>query len=434
MPAAGRHDERRMSLYRPSQKEQVRNTPEATGNRSDGIALAVGSLTNGIAAYLYVLAGTQILGAEAFAPISVLWTIWSFAAATLTFPIQHWIIRTMQAESGERPIRAARPTLVAIAGVAATLTFLTTYLARNRLFGAAGLGYPSLAAVIVLSSAILGFSRGILAGRGRFKAAATVVAGENLLRFFAGALILMLSGGPLAYATALTVGMSILVLYPDSLSARDTGPSTRASVGRMLAGIAGGTLIAQVILTGPPILLAALGGRPETITALFATAAVARAPYLVALGLAIRANARLSWMAVNAPGRLRRASNAAIAVSIGASLAAAAAAAWLGPEVIESVFGPGTSLAPGPTALVAGGSVLALGSLGLTVVLIARGDTTPITVAWVIAVVVAIAAAVFFDSAPLTRTITTFAIAETTAFIALTAGASFRNNAPAGTS
>lgn len=392
---------------------------ETAGDRSDSVALAVGSLVNGVAAYLYVVVGTQVLGATRFAPISILWTIWSFAAATLTFPIQHWIIRTVQTVGGERPVRAANGTLIAVTGSAMVLTLVGGLVWGERLFGSTGLGYPLLAAVIVFSASLLGISRGLIAARGRFKAAAVIVAGENLLRLAVGCGVLLLAGGSFAYATALAAGVAIIAFFPDSLSPRATGPDQPVSAGRMLAGIAGGTLIAQLVLTGPPVLVAALGAEPETITALFTTAAIARAPYLVALGLAIRGNARLSWMAANEPGRLGSATRLIAIASVAAAPIVALAAAPIAPHVIEFIFGPDTSLPSGPTALVVGASVLALGNLALMVVLIARGDTVRISVAWAIAAVFAIVSVAVLGSTPLWQTAIAFAVAEAVAFVAL---------------
>jgi hypothetical protein len=397
----------------------VASEAETIGSQSDSFALAAGSLANGVAAYLYVVLGTQALGAVSFAPISILWTIWSFAAATLTFPIQHWVIRTVQAEGGERPIRAARTTLVMVTITATAFTLVAGVIWRDRLFGSTGFGFPLLAAAIVMSAGILGLSRGLVAARGRFKAAAMIVAGENLLRLGAGVAVVLLAGGSLAYGAALAAGIGIIVFYPSSLSPRDTGSASPASAGRMLAGIAGGTLIAQIVLTGPPVLLAALGAEGATITALFTTAAVARAPYLIALGLAIRGNARLSWLAIHEPDRLQSTTWLIAGVSVIAALIVAIAAAVIGPTIIEFVFGPSTSLPAGPTALVVGASVLALGSLAFMVVLIARGRTMRITIAWFIAGALAAASIALVDSTPLDRVTIGFMVAEGVAFVAL---------------
>ncbi len=51
--------------------------------------------------------------------MSVLWTYWAFSGAALTFPVQHWIIRTVAVE-GEGAVRAPPPTLGVVV-VAASL-------------------------------------------------------------------------------------------------------------------------------------------------------------------------------------------------------------------------------------------------------------------------------------------------------------------------
>ena len=64
--------------------------------RDSGV-LAVGSLLNGLLAYVFFATVTRALGAEAAAPVSVLWAYWSFAAAALAFPLQHWAARSVTA-------------------------------------------------------------------------------------------------------------------------------------------------------------------------------------------------------------------------------------------------------------------------------------------------------------------------------------------------
>jgi hypothetical protein len=65
----------------------------------DTSALAAGSVASGVLAYVFFATTTRALGPESAAPVSVLWTYWSFSAATFTFPVQHWIARTVAAHS-----------------------------------------------------------------------------------------------------------------------------------------------------------------------------------------------------------------------------------------------------------------------------------------------------------------------------------------------
>ncbi len=60
-------------------------------------ALALGSAASGLLAYVVFVLITRGLGADAAAPVSVLWTHWAVAGAGFTFPLQHWITRSVVA-------------------------------------------------------------------------------------------------------------------------------------------------------------------------------------------------------------------------------------------------------------------------------------------------------------------------------------------------
>ena len=66
-------------------------------SRRAPVVLAAGSVVSGLLAYVLFALVTRGLGAEVAAPVSVLWTLWTFAAAALTFPLQHWITRSVVA-------------------------------------------------------------------------------------------------------------------------------------------------------------------------------------------------------------------------------------------------------------------------------------------------------------------------------------------------
>ena len=74
-----------------------------------GPLLALGSAANGVLAYVFFALTTRALGAEAAAPVSVLWAWWAFAAAAFTFPAQHWIARSVSTHRGEVGVRTALP-------------------------------------------------------------------------------------------------------------------------------------------------------------------------------------------------------------------------------------------------------------------------------------------------------------------------------------
>src|SRR4029453_6819025 len=90
-------------------------------------ALAAGSVVAGLLAYVFFALATRSLGAEGAAPVSILWSYWSAAAAVLTFTVQHWIIRTLAHDGHEGAVARSLPKfaimaagLTALAGVVST--------------------------------------------------------------------------------------------------------------------------------------------------------------------------------------------------------------------------------------------------------------------------------------------------------------------------
>src|ERR1700704_4634073 len=80
----------------------------------DTAFLAVGSSVSGVLAYVFFAIVARALGAEASAPVSVLWTYWSLAAAALAFPLQHWAARSVAANGGDQVVRRSLPALSAV--------------------------------------------------------------------------------------------------------------------------------------------------------------------------------------------------------------------------------------------------------------------------------------------------------------------------------
>jgi len=348
-------------------------------------ALLAGSLVNGLAAYGFIALGTRVLGADDFAPVAIVWVFWAFSAALLTFPIQHWVIRQMALDGHSGGVRAARGRVVLLAAAVALVEGLVALVARRSLFGDGSWFWPVCVAGVAAGAGFMGLLRGALAGAERYHAAAVAVGGENLLRLAAGAALLAVARDPRLLAAALLAGPAVAVLWPGIWR---LGPVRGPRPATGLVGAAGvSVLLSQVALNGGPPLLAALGGEQAEVTALFAALALFRAPYLVALGLTVRATAPLTRR-VAAHGRESLRPPALALASSGLALAAGAfGAAWpLGPPLIRALFGPATAPSGPIAGTIAAGCVLALGGLGLTVMLIVVGARAALVSSWAAAV------------------------------------------------
>ncbi len=350
-------------------------------------ALLAGAVVNGLAAYGFVALGTRALGAEGFAPVAIVWAFWAFSAALLTFPIQHWVIRQMALDRHSGGVRAAagRVTLLAVALAAGE--GLVALAAGRALFGDGSWVWPACVTGVALGTGFMGLLRGVLAGSGRYRAAAVAIGGENLIRLAVGGAVLAASRDPRLLAAALMSGPLIALLWPRALRLDPVaGPSPSTG----LVGAAGLSLVlSQAVLYGGPPVVAALGGAEAEVTALFSALAIFRAPYLMALGLTVRATAPLTRRVEGGGRGSLRAPALGVAAASVALAAAAFGAAWPGgPPLIRALFGPGTAPSGPVTGAGAAGCVLALGGLALTLMLIVVGARAALVSCWAVAVAV----------------------------------------------
>jgi O-antigen/teichoic acid export membrane protein len=390
----------------------------------DTSALAVGSVVSGVLAYVFFALVTRALGPVAAAPVSVLWAWWSFAGAALTFPLQHWITRSVTVHEGERAVRRALGGVVLVVVLVGAVAGLGSWLARDLLFHGPGVAFPLLVVAVALGSGAMGVVRGLLAARRRFPALGAALVAENSLRCVA-ALALMVAGveDPVAYGVSLVAGYLAIGFWPSTFRIADTGGDQEAeSPLAFVTGASVGQLLGQVVLTGGPVLLAAAGGAPAEVTALFAGLALFRAPYTLALGLVSQLTERLTRLVVRDQREaLRRFRLGVVLVTLAACVVGAGLGYWAGPTLMELVFGEGVRLPGGLTLLIAVGTVFALANLVLTVTALARGRTAALVRAWVIACVPGTLLFWLSPMSALDRTTWTFAVVEAAAFCWLVA-------------
>jgi len=309
--------------------------------------------------------------------------------------------------------------VLVLSGVLALLAAL----GGERLFNSSSLVWPLLVFMVTAGSAALGLQRGILAGRGRFYATAVAIAAENLVRLVAGIAVVVAADSVELFAATLALGVVVIVFWPEAwrFSGSRASSSTESVLG-FLGGLAGGILIAQVVLNVGPAVLKAMGGDDADVTGLFVSLALFRAPYLLALGLATRITGPLTGLVVDRRFReIRLLVYATAGVTAVGAVAGAAFGAIAGPWAIDLVFDQGVAPDSGVVAGIAAGSVVALGGLMLILVLLATGRTPAVSIAWSIGLVAGGLVLAFTTGDPLTRVVAAFIMAEIVAFSAMTA-------------
>ena len=386
----------------------------------DTSALAAGSVSSGLLAYVFFALATHALGAAAAAPVSVLWAYWSFAGAALTFPIQHWIARSVVAH-GEGSVRAAVRGVVVLSVVVALAATAVAWALRSLLFHTDRDWFPLLVGAVTLGAAATGFVRGVLSARRRFAAVGAGLVAENLARCVAAA-VLMVAGvrNPVAYGLCLVLGYVVAVAWPSTFRLSRAGTAPHVTPWAFLGGASGGQLIGQTVLTGGPVALALAGGSATEVTALFAGLALFRAPYTLALGLVAQLTGRLTLLVVERRQHdLNRLGGWLLVATLVSSGGAALVGALAGPPLLRLVFGADVSLPGRLTLVLAVGSTFAIANLVVTLVVLALGRTLALVGAWMLAVLPGALWFALSGSPALERTCATFLVVEVVAFALL---------------
>jgi O-antigen/teichoic acid export membrane protein len=388
----------------------------------DSAALIGGTVVSGLAVYGVSIIGIRAYGAADFAPISVLWTLWAVLAAVLTFPIQHWIIHRVAADGSEDAIASALSRIV-MAGLALAIVLgAVSWLVGSRLFGERRVLWPLLVALLTVGATLTGVARGVLAGRRRFKSVAAIIAAENAVRLVACAAVVITDGSIAAFGCAFVSGAACLVAWPRAFRFAPRTSFELPPFAAFIGGLGAGNILAQVVLIAGPLVLSAMGADRGDVTALFVTMALFRAPYVVALGLSVQLTAPLTQLAASdRRDALRPLVRRTVAATVATAGLAALVTFAVGPQLVDFVYGRTAAPDAGVVALVAAGSVLALGTLALTVVLAARARTNRVATAWALAVLTSALVIAFAPLDPIAAVAVGFLTAEVVALIAMVA-------------
>lgn len=385
--------------------------------------LGLASLTAGVLAYVVFAVLTRQLGAQDAAPVSVLWTWWGLSAAALSFPLQHWIVQLVTHHGGFAVVRRALPAVVGIGLALSVLAGAGSWVLRDPLFHRDDLAFPVLTAGLTAGSVLMGVLRGVLTARAHYTGLALSLVGEHVARVTPIVVLALLDvRDPAAYGTVLVLGSYLAVLWPPALRLPATGSRSAKASFALLSSAASGQLLAQVVLTSGPIVLALQGGAPAEVTALFVALAVFRAPLILAQGMVSPLTAR--WTLLATGGRTAEIRRVRVGILLTAVLGASSAAlvgAWLGPPVIRLVFGEAVDVDPLVAGVVAGGSMLAVANIGAMVLAIALSSAGRTVVAWGVAALVGVAVSLGGGD-PATRTAVAFAVAEVAALVVLSVG------------
>jgi len=383
----------------------------------DGTAVMItGTLIAGIGNYIYQLIGGRALGEHDFAPIGSLLTIHFLAFIIVLLPVEQLVIRSITIHGGmtKATVRTARTTIV----LTALIAFVVGLVGKDRFFGG-DTRFAYLAGATVLTHALFVHGRGTLAGHRRFRSYGESGAGAAILRVLLGATVLLALRSPLGFAAALAIGPLVIFIWPSSLRI-GLIPDQRTDPVRFLGTFILAAATSQVLLLSGTLVAGILGATTAVISTVFVTFTLARAP--LTFGYNLIARALPPFTALAQKGRdtlLNKWVVRLLVLGVVTAIPAGLLGYWLGPPIVEALFGQGFRPDPMFAMLAAAGVTFAGSSLFLGQILVARGDTGKLAIAWIVGVAVAVAGLLITTGDVATRIGVAFLSGEVGAILAL---------------
>ena len=396
--------------------------------RSDGTAYIVGgSLVAGIGAYAYQLLGGRTLGAEAFAPVSVLLTIHFLTFIVLLLPIEQLVVRrlTIDRTQSGLPAKAWWLGSLTVVGATAFAYFgVDQYLNGDRRF----ILFTGLTV-----AAHFGFAaaRGHLAGWRRFRSYGMASGAASLVRLGVAIAVTIVHPSASGFAVGLVLGPLAVGLWrpfrPVTVDREELRSEAKVALDDrgLLIGLVLAAASSQALLLAGPIVVGVLGGTAVEISIAFAAFTLGRAPLTFGYNLLARVLPPFTEMAARGERQELRAWARGMGwASTGLAVVAAGLGWLLGPWVVEVAFGADFAPTRLMAAAVSFGVVFAGGGLFVGQILVARGEPTRLGIAWLSGVVAATTAILLTPQLdPVTRVGIGFVAGEVVALVALVAGA-----------
>lgn len=381
--------------------------------------MVTGSVIGAIGALVFMVIAGDALGAEAFAPVGNAWNVFFIVATVVLVPLEQYAVR--EASRGRDTLVSDTSVHVRVAFLAVSVAVGVAWFENDRLFQGHR-QFPVLLGLMILGYSLFSVVKGAAAGFRRFSAVGWLLILEGVFRLSALFLMIWLfAAAPESVAWAMVAApLAGLALIRVSRRRSAGASSARTPAIPFFSAYFLGSGASQVLLAASPLVVKFLGADDVIVSAVTVTFTLFRAPLTLIFSLQGRLLSTLvRWSDAGQHGLLRVA--AAKLILGGAVLVVAA---WLvgralGPQVVglfyESDFVPSADFA----AWVAAGIIAASTAQILGQLLVARGATSRLAGAWMIALLVAVAVILGSGGEPQHRVAIAFATGEVTAFAAV---------------
>jgi len=351
----------------------------------------------------------------------VLWTLMFLTGTVGLTPVEQYVAR--EATAGRRVLTRRSSAIVAVAVVTALVAGTFTALTNDALF-LGERGFIVLGVLIVVATGPLFIARGLAIGQRRFDLYGLMLALEGIGRLVVGGVGLLVVGGPVGLAWGVALGPALGLLVPTLRFERRATRPAAGGAGAFLAPYIGASGASQLLIAGAPLAVAALGAAPATISIVFVTFTLFRAPvtivYLVQ-GRLLNLLVRLELDgARDRVGRIRR------RIELGglAAVLLAGVTGWtLGPSVVATLYGEAFRPEPLVAALAATPVAGAASAQLLGQLLVAEARTAVLARRWAVGLATALGVLVvgppLLGTAPAVTVAAAFAVGELAAAAAM---------------
>jgi O-antigen/teichoic acid export membrane protein len=357
----------------------------------------------GGAGYVITVAAGAVLGREAYLPFAAFWSALYFVVGALA-GVQHETTRASRAANSAAPVRSGTPArnVFLVTAAATTAVMLASApLWVNRVFAAHGVALLAPVLVGAIGYLAIAVASGVLAGLASWRLVAAISIADALGRLACVGIALAFTHNVVVLAWCVAIPFGAVGLTVAWLVTREVrGAYTIDSALPRLAWNASRTVVSGaamgVLITGFPALLAATASSDDkgTVTSIIFVSNLVRSP-LIVLTMAFQAmmvqRLRDAAHPLGAVARLL-----AVLAAVGSVLTVAFA--FVGPWLLDTLFGGNYTLSAGKIALLVGSAAPSAALFVTGAALLAQGKHGAYVTGWVLAAATAAAALVWGTS------------------------------------
>ncbi len=395
--------------------------------------MVAGGVLGAIGVYVFQLIGGRALGEVEFTPIANLWTVQFLVITIVLFPIEQLTIRRL-AMRPDHPLRRDMPLIAGVVGSTAIVVAAALFIWRDEFLDGETV-HAVQAGLLVLGYGMFAFGRGRLAGMLDFRHYGFTTGAESMTRLALAVVLVVIGTTSAGLAWAMVAApLVILAWQPFRHIAADDEHISVEGAGGFLASYVVANGASNIILAAGPLVVDALGASNAVVNQYFFALILLRAPFTFAYALIARVLAPMARLVSEGrSSELSRFVGLIVVAGVGISAVGGVVGNAIGPWVVALLFGDEFRPQALVAALIVAGVGAAFASLILTQILVARGHTGRLAMAWVTALVAAATAIAVVGGEPDVRVALGFIVGQAVALIGLAIAALERSPASTAT-